>query len=148
MDLSYVLTKSADMSFKAFAQLRQMQELPGKFNLEAYIKENDIASASDEPSSDVIKEKISRYNDLKEKIMLQITPSCICFCYYQQESNNHLSGYYFKQFLEAADKALSEPLENLEKIFEQDECKYDVVLATALAIRYGIDKGLLKVEEQ
>lgn len=161
MDLGYVLIKCADKSFKGIDQLKKMQELPDKFNLEEYIKEHNIGTASDKPKhipkmdinellkmpEDPIKEKISRYNDLKEKILQQIAPLCIDVSYYEQESNNHLSKYYFECFLEATDKALSKSLNELEKIFEQNNCNYDTLLATALAIRYGINKGLLKVED-
>lgn len=162
MDLSYVLTKCADKSFKAFRELKRLKELPDKFNLETHLQEFNIGSAYDKPEysqeedagelinqpEDPVKERISRYNDLKETVLKQITPYCVYLGYYEQESNNHLCNFYFNHFLEATDKALSEPLENLEKVFEQSDCDYDTVLATALGIRYGIEKGLLKVEEQ
>lgn len=148
MDLAYVLTKSADMSFKAFPLLRNLQELPDKFNLETYLHEFNIGAASDNADSADTRDKMRRYNDLKETILKQISSYCIYIGYYQQESNNHLSEHYFRHFLQATDKALSEPLEKLEKVLEQDDCDYDPVQATALGIRYAIDKGLLKVEEQ
>jgi len=162
MDLSYILTKCADKSFKAFSGLKKLKELPDKFNLETYLQEFNIGSAYDTPEyspvedvselldqpEDPVKEKISRYNDLKEIVLKQITPYCVYLGYYEQEANNRLCKYYFNQFLEAADKALSEPLEKLEKVFEQNECDFDTVLAAALGIRYGIDKGFLRVENK
>lgn len=162
MDLSYILTKCADKSFKAFRELKKLKELPDKFNLETYLREFNIGSVYDKPAhspvedaselpnqpEDPVKERISRYNDLKENILKQLASYCVYLGYYEQESNNSLSEYYFKHFLEATDKALSEPLEKLEKVFEQNDCDFDTVLATALGIRHGIDKGLLKVEEQ
>lgn len=161
MDLSYVLTKCADKSFKGIDQLKKMQELPDKFNLEAYIREHNIGNASDKPKptpkmdisellkmpTDPIKEKISKYNDLKKKILQQIAHFSIDTSYYEQESNNRMSKYYFECFLDATDLALSTPLCELETVFKQNNCNYDTLLATALAIRYGIDKGILKVED-
>jgi hypothetical protein len=162
MDISYVLTKCADKSFKAFRQLKMLKELPDKFNLETYLQEFNIGSAYDTPEyspvedaselldqpEDPVKERISRYNDLKENILKQLASYCVYLGYYEQESNNRLSEDYFKHFLLATDKALSEPLEKLEKVFEQNECDFDTVLATALGIRYGIDKGFLRVENK
>ncbi len=162
MNLRYVLIKCADKSFKGIDQLRKMQELPDKFNLAEYIREHNIGNAYDKPKyaqkqsmeellkmpKDPIREKISRYNVLKETILQQIAPFCINLSCYEQEPNNDLSKYYFDCIIEATDKALSKPLTELEKVFEQNNCDYDILLAAALAIRYGIDKGILKVEEQ
>lgn len=147
MDLCYTLLKCADMSHKGFGEIEKLQKIPDKFNLEDYIRENDVGNSCDEPKSDTDRERISKYNEIKEKILTQILPFCAYLNYYEQESNNSQVKQYAACFIEATDIALSEHLDKLEKVLMQNNCNYNKTLAVALAIRYGIDKGILKIEE-
>ena len=98
--------------------------------------------------SEESREKLSRYNQVKEIILKQITPLCICSEYYQREHNNNLSQHYFKHALEGTDEALMASQWELENVLKQDHTEYDTVKATALAIRYAIKKGFITVENK
>jgi len=144
----YAFFKCADKSFKGFSQLEKLKALEDKFSLDDFLAKEDLPSEipASLPDSEDEQERISRYNQVKEQLLQQILPFCICSEYFQAGANNHLTTEYLTHALQAADLALTSTQESLEQVLEQNHTDYDTAKATALVVRYAIAKGFLKLK--
>lgn len=138
MDWEYVFYKCLSNSYKGMAQLKKLKSIDDCCDFSECLKE--IKIENNNPS----KKSMGKYSELKEAILKQILPICICSEYYETESNNKLSELYFSKALKAVDKVLCFSKKELEAVLSENQCTYNSILASALAIRYGLDKGFLQ----
>jgi len=140
MDWEYAFYKCLSNSYKGMIQLHELKSIDDCFDFSECLK--DVRTKNNNPS----KESLAKYSELKAVILEQVLPLCVCLEYYDNNANNQLSGLYFSKALKAVDKVLCCSKEDLETVLTENQCTYNSILASALAIRYGLDKGFLSSE--